>query len=156
MNSLSSCTVALLVLAFPVVAGCADHPPPAASPSTVSTASTSTASSASAASSATSDPEETTAETDAGARGPLEREAARLDAAMRKARERMDAGGAKVDSAARDEWTALEKRYAVVRQQLRELGEKTDQRASKVGHETKEAAQKLREDLNHLVDRLTH
>jgi hypothetical protein len=96
---------------------------------------------------------------DAGAAGPLEHEAARLDAAMRRARERIDAGGAQVNAAARDELTALEKRYAVVRKQLRDLGKdvekKADERAAALRSDAKSAAEGLRKDLDRLADRLT-
>lgn len=58
--------------------------------------------------------------------------------------------------AARDELTALEKRYAVVRGQLHDLEQKTDQRADTVRREAKTAADDLRKDLDRLADRLTH
>jgi hypothetical protein len=78
---------------------------------------------------------------------------------MRRARERIDAGGAQANAATRDELTALEKRYAVVRKQLRDfgndVGKKVDERAATVRAQTKSAAEDLRKDLDRLADRLS-
>lgn len=64
-----------------------------------------------------------------------------------------------MNAAARDELRALEKRYAVVQQQLRDLGkkaeQKADERAATIRKETKTAVDGLRKDLDRLADRLT-
>ncbi len=73
---------------------------------------------------------------------------------MRKARERVEAGGAQVSTAARDELGTLEKRYAVVKRQLKDLEARVDQRAATVRKEAKAAAGDLKKDIDHLVDRL--
>jgi hypothetical protein len=73
---------------------------------------------------------------------------------MRRARERIEAGGEQVSHSARDELAALEKRYAIVKQQLSDLETQADQRAAKLRKETKAAVESLKKDLDHLVDGL--
>jgi hypothetical protein len=165
MSTLPEAILVTCVLALPAtVLGCADHAAPAAaaaSPTPAASRPAAPAAAAPAASASTAAPSDpvATSGADAGAQGPLEREAAQLDAALRRARDRIDAGGAQVNAAARDELRALEKRYAVVQQQLRDLGkkaeQKADERAATIRKETKTAVDGLRKDLDRLADRLT-
>jgi hypothetical protein len=83
---------------------------------------------------------------------PLRRDAAALDEAMRTARERIAAGGTQATAAARDELTRLEKRYAVVRQQLHDLETRVDERAATIRNEAKTAVKDLKQDLDRFAD----
>ena len=135
--------IKIVILTTTLCSACAGQPPatpgPAQAPPPASTAEPSAMGSADA---------------DAGSRDALQREAADLDAAVRKARERIEAGGVEVTAEARADWVKLEKRYAEVRRQLQELGGQASERASKVSDEAKGAVTDLRRDVDRLVDRL--